>query len=70
MLSAGDSQTLVTQMAGGTIAGWSGPPSALFYFVIRSDAIDVVYGTQAGFQRLNVPYMAHIVPPSPWGESG
>ena len=70
MLSAGDSQTLVTQMAGGTIAGWSGPPSAVFYFAVRNDAIDVVYGTQPGFQRLNVPYMAHIVPPTPWGENG
>jgi hypothetical protein len=70
MLSAEESQTLVTQMAGGTLAAWSGPPSPLFYFVLRSDAIDVVYGTQVGFQKLAIPYMAHIVPPTPWGENG
>ena len=70
VLSRGESQALVTQMAGGTLTAWSGPPSALFYFVLRNDAIDVVYGTQAGFQRLAVPYMAHIVPSTPWGEGG
>ncbi len=46
---------------------WSGSPSAqLFYFVLRADAIDVAYGTQAGFERLGIPYLAHIEPASPW----
>jgi hypothetical protein len=70
MLSAADSQALVAQISSGTLAAWNGPPAALFYFVLRSDAVDVVYGTQAGFQKLAVPYMAHIVPPSRWDESG
>jgi len=36
--------------------------------VVRNDAVDVVYGTQSGFEQLGVPYMAHIAPPSRWGE--
>jgi hypothetical protein len=59
---------LVSQMSGGHVDGWQGPPPGLFYFVLRSDAVDVVYGTQAGFELLGVPYMAHIEPPSRWGE--
>jgi hypothetical protein len=59
---------LLSQMAGGHVEGWQGPPSGLFYFVLRSDAVDVVYGTKAGFEQLGVPYMAHIEPPSRWGE--
>lgn len=49
--------------------GWNGPPAPLFYFVVRNDALDVVYGTQAGVESLGLPYMAHIVPPSRWGEA-
>jgi hypothetical protein len=59
---------LVGKMSAGQVEGWQGPPAGLFYFVLRSDAIDVVYGTQAGFEQLGVPYMAHIEPPSRWGE--
>jgi hypothetical protein len=58
---------LVAQMSGGHVDGWPGPAPGLFYFVLRSDAVDVVYGTQAGFELLGVPYMAHIEPPSRWG---
>ena len=47
-------------------AGWLGPPPALIHFVLRSDAIDVVYGTMAGYEKLDVPYMAHIAPKSRW----
>lgn len=47
-------------------AGWRGPPAALFYFVTRSDAVDVVYGTQEGFEKLGVPYMAHLIPDPKW----
>ena len=46
--------------------GWQGPPAALVYLCLRSDAVDVVYGTQEGFKRLDIPYMAHIVPPMAW----
>jgi len=59
---------LVGQMAQANPDGWSGPPAPFFYFVLRNDALDVVYGTKAGFERLGIPYMAHIEPPSRWGE--
>jgi hypothetical protein len=67
-ITAARARALVSQMADGNVAGWSGPPAGLFYFVLRSDAVDVVYGTQSGFAKLAVPYMPHIVPPTPWGE--
>ena len=41
-------------------------PIFLFYMCLRSDAVDVVYGTPAGFEKLNVPYMQHILPPENW----
>ena len=46
--------------------GWQGPPAPFFYFVLRSDAVDVVYGTPEGFAKLGIPYMQHIMPPTPW----
>jgi hypothetical protein len=67
-LTAEQATALVAQMSGGHVDGWQGPPPGLFYFVLRSDAVDVLYGTQAGFELLGVPYMAHIAPPSRWGE--
>ena len=39
---------------------------ALFYVCLRSDAVDVVYGTPEGFRKLNIPYMEHILPPEGW----
>lgn len=38
----------------------------LFYLCLRSDAVDVVYGTPEGFRKLDLPYMAHILPPESW----
>ena len=38
----------------------------LFHFVLRSDAIDVTYGTMSGFAALGVPYLPHIAPTVPW----
>jgi hypothetical protein len=67
-LNAEQATGLVKQMSAGHLEGWSGPPAGLFYFVLRSDAVDVTYGTPAGFERLGVPYMAHIEPPGRWGE--
>lgn len=46
--------------------GWQGPPSPFFYFVVRNDATDVVYGTVDGFAKLGVPYMPHILPEKRW----
>ncbi|HEY0746008.1 MAG TPA: gluconate 2-dehydrogenase subunit 3 family protein [Steroidobacteraceae bacterium] len=56
----------VMAMQKGALPGWQGPPASLFYFVLRADAIDVVYGTTEGFAKLGIPYMAHITPPTPW----
>ncbi len=57
---------LVREISAGDPPGWEGPPAPLLYFVLRSDAIDVVYGTKEGFEKLGVPPMYHIVPPRPW----
>lgn len=43
-----------------------GFPIFLFYLCLRSDAVDVVYGTPDGFRDLNIPYMQHILPPEGW----
>ena len=58
---------LLTLMSAGQLEGWQGPPAPLLYFVLRNDAVDVMYGTPAGFETLGVPYMPHIMPPQGWG---
>lgn len=63
---AAEATALIRELGAGTPAGWSGPPAGLFYFVVRNDALDVVYGTRNGFLALATPYMAHIAPPSDW----
>jgi hypothetical protein len=63
-----DQTTLVGAFAQGNPDGWEGPPGPFFYFVLRNDAVDVVYGTKDGIESLGIPYMAHIEPPSRWGE--
>jgi hypothetical protein len=67
-LATQQTSALVKQLASGQLDPWHGPPASLFYFVLRADAVDVTYGTQAGFEQLGVPYMAHIAPPTRWGE--
>jgi len=67
-LSRAQATDLVTKMSTGQLTPWEGPPAGFFYFVLRSDAVDVTYGTKEGFALLGVPYMAHIEPPSRWGE--
>lgn len=68
-LGPDEQRELVTAMARDNPPGWGdAPPSALFYFVVRSDALDVSYGTVEGFAQLGIPYRAHIQPPSRWGE--
>ena len=57
---------LVVDVGAGKLGSWSGPPQPLFHFVLRNDALDVVYGTKQGFNRLGTPYMAHIEPPTAW----
>lgn len=58
--------SLVRTMSERNPEGWQGPPAPLFYFAVRSDAVDVVYGTEEGFERLGIPYMAHIRPTAKW----
>ena len=66
LLDPGQAQALLAAIASGETADWDGPAAPFFHFVIRSDACDVVYGTEAGFARIDMPYMAHIEPPQPW----
>ncbi len=64
----GESQQaeVVAPMLAGGLKGWEGPPQPLFYLAVRSDAADLVYGTPAAFERMKVPYLAHIDPPGSW----
>jgi len=57
---------LAGSLLAGPPPGWSGPPAPLFYLAARGDAVDVVYGTPAGFEALGIPYMEHILPPRRW----
>lgn len=57
---------LVKQMSSGQPPGWQGPLAAFAYFVLRSDAIDVCYGTVEAYTRMGVPYMPHITPERAW----
>ena len=57
---------LAREISAAPPAGWQGPPSPLFVFAVRADAVDVVYGTVAGFERLGVPYLEHILPEASW----
>lgn len=55
---------LIGNISSANPQGWVGPPAPLFYLAVRSDAVDVVYGTVEGFERLGIPYMPHILPPA------
>lgn len=61
-----DRLTVVDAAAHAKTVAWDTPASNFFYFISRSDAVDVVYGTEAGFAALGVPYLAHIPPTAPW----
>ena len=66
MLSRENAHALVGSVAGSNPENWQGPPAPFFYFVTRADAVDVVYGTMDGFEKLGVPYMAHLPPETKW----
>ncbi len=59
-------RNIVGQIATDGAADWQGPPASFFYFVFRSDAVDVVYGTEVGSAELGIPYRAHITPATNW----
>lgn len=65
-LEPAQAETFVGGMGRENPPGWEGPPAPFAYFVLRSDAVDVVYGTIEGFEKLGVPYMPHIVPERKW----
>ncbi len=66
MLPSNEQRDFVNLMRQNKIEGWQGPPGGFVYFVLRSDAVDVVYGTVEGYEALGIPYMAHIVPLKRW----
>jgi hypothetical protein len=65
-LSASEQHDFIDQLRQNKLDGWQGPPAAQVYFVLRSDAIDVVYGTMEGYESLGIPYMPHIAPDKRW----
>jgi hypothetical protein len=65
-LGAADQSAFVDAMRQNKIDGWQGPAGGFVYLVMRSDAVDVVYGTMEGYQQLGVPYMPHIAPDRRW----
>jgi hypothetical protein len=65
-LDAAAQHDFVDQMRQNKIEGWKGPPGPFVYLLLRSDAVDVVYGTMAGYASLDIPYMAHIAPTKRW----
>jgi Gluconate 2-dehydrogenase subunit 3 len=56
----------VDAMRQNKVSGWQGPGSPFVYLVLRSDAVDVVYGTMDGYAGLGIPYMPHIAPTKRW----
>ena len=65
-LSASEQHDFIDQLRQNKIDGWQGPPAGQVYFVLRSDAVDVVYGTMEGYESLGVPYLPHIAPDKRW----
>jgi gluconate 2-dehydrogenase subunit 3-like protein len=65
-LDAAAQHAFIDQMRQNKIEGWQGPPGGFVYLLLRSDAVDVVYGTMAGYESLGVPYMPHIPPTQRW----
>ena len=65
-LTADEQQAFIGAMRVGKHADWKGPPQPAVYNAFRADGVDVVYGTVEGFERLGVPYMAHILPTARW----
>lgn len=58
--------TIVEAAAQSKTQAWAEPDPNFFYFISRSDAVDVVYGTEQGFRDLDFPYLAHIAPAPAW----
>jgi len=65
-LNAEEARAFIDDMRQNKIEGWQGPPGGFVYFILRSDAVDVVYGTMEGYAKLGIPYMPHIAPQKSW----
>jgi hypothetical protein len=65
-LSESEQRGLVDSMRQNKVDGWQGPPGSFVYLLLRSDAVDVVYGTMEGYAGLGIPYMPHIAPTKRW----
>ena len=65
-LSPSEQHDFVDAMRQNKIQGWRGPGGPFVYLVLRSDAVDVVYGTMEGYEALGIPYMPHIAPEKRW----
>jgi len=65
-LTAVEQYDFVGRMRQNQIEGWTGPTGGFIYTLLRTDAVDVVYGTMEGYAALGIPYQAHIVPDKRW----
>lgn len=65
-LKPADQVQLVRDMSTKDPDGWHGAPAPFVFYLLRSDAIDVYYGTLEGYQRLGVPYMPHLLANATW----
>jgi hypothetical protein len=65
-LSPSERHDFVDLMRQNKLDGWKGPGAGFVYFLLRTDAVDVVYGTMDGYAHLGVPYQPHIAPTRPW----
>jgi hypothetical protein len=65
-LDEAEQRSFVDNMRQNKVQGWQGPAGGFVYLLLRSDAVDVVYGTMEGYARLGIPYMPHIKPRTAW----
>lgn len=65
-LSQENQRSFVDAMRQNKLADWQGPTGSFVYLLLRSDAVDVVYGTMDGYAGLGIPYMPHIAPTTRW----
>ena len=65
-LNPAEQNDFVGRMRQNAIEGWTGPAGGFVYTLLRTDAVDVVYGTKEGYAALGIPYQAHIEPEKRW----
>jgi hypothetical protein len=65
-LNAAEQHDFIDLMRQNKLESWKGPGAGFVYFLLRTDAVDVVYGTMDGYAQLGVPYQAHIAPTRSW----